>query len=435
VRKRAREVVQSGQNPVIRLGFSADRGKGSTGVKIAYVLNTYPQPSQSFIRREIQALERRGITVVRLAMRATDQALVDPGDQAEAAQCHYVLAAGAARLVLALLVCGLRAPLSGWRAFLLAMRLGRAQSKRLRHLIYLLEAAYVTRVTARVGCAHLHAHFGTNATTVALLANALGAPGYSFTTHGPEEFDAPHALSLGEKVDRARFAVAISSFGRSQLSRWAAYGAWPRIKVVHCGIEPARFSAPAPVPEGPLRLVAIGRFVEQKGLMVLIQALALAVRAVPDIHVSLVGDGEMRADLETAIKAHGLYENVTLTGWLSEAGVRTALVESHALVLPSFAEGLPMVVMEAMASGRPVLATYVAGTPELVVPDETGWMVPAGDAQALADLMVEVAALPRTQFEEMGQKARSRVLERHDIDREAEKLAQHFADAIAENAE
>ena len=185
------------------------------------------------------------------------------------------------------------------------------------------------------------------------------------------------------------------------------------------------------MPQGPLRLVAIGRFVEQKGLMVLIHALADAVRDVPDIHVTLVGDGEMRADLEAAIAAHGLSENVTLTGWLSEAGVRDELANAHALVIPSFAEGLPMVVMEAMASGRPVLATYVAGTPELVVPEETGWMVPAGDVQALADLMVRVAAVPQARLTQTGQQARERVLERHDIDQEAEKLAGHFAEAIA----
>lgn len=146
---------------------------------------------------------------------------------------------------------------------------GRSQVGRLRHLIYLAEAAYVADRVEGERIDHLHAHFGTNSTTVALLAAMLadvsGGLGYSFTTHGPEEFDAPQVLSLGAKVDTADFAVAISSFGRSQLSRWAAFGSWARLKVVHCGIEPSRFSEPQPLPEGPLRLAAIGRFVEQKG--------------------------------------------------------------------------------------------------------------------------------------------------------------------------
>jgi len=399
-------------------------------VKIAYVLNTYPQPSQSFIRREIQALERQGIEVLRLPMRPSSQALADAGDRAEAERCHYVLQAGAARLLWAFVARVPRAPRRCWQALRLALQMGRANGARLRGLVYLLEAARVCQITERQGCGHMHAHFGTNAAAVALLAQALGGAGYSFTTHGPEEFDAPHSLSLGVKVDRARFAVAISSFGRSQLSRWASFGAWGRIKVVHCGIEPDRFAEPAPLPEGGLRLVAIGRFVEQKGQMILIHALADAVRDVADLHLTLVGDGEMRAELEAEISRLGLQAHVTLTGWLSEEGVRAELAAAHALVMPSFAEGLPMVVMEAMASGRPVLATYVAGTPELVVPEETGWLVPAGDVAGLANALIRLAATPRDRLARIGKQARERVLERHDIDREAAKLAAHFAAAL-----
>ncbi|MDE4131497.1 glycosyltransferase [Phaeobacter sp. QD34_3] len=396
-------------------------------MKVAYVLNTYPQPSHSFIRREVQALERQGIKVLRLAMRASEAPLVDAGDQAEAASTHYVLRAGALSLMLALLMSALQAPGRFFDALRLALRLGHASSVgRLRHLIYFGEAAYVARRCRAGGVDHMHAHFGTNATAVALLAHELSGIPFSFTTHGPEEFDAPHALSLGEKVNRAAFAVAISSFGKSQLSRWAEFGAWDKIKVVHCGIEPARFADPAPLPEGGLRLVAIGRFVEQKGQMVLIRAMARIVAALPDVHLTLIGDGEMRADLEAEIRRAGLQNHVTLTGWLDEAGVRAELAASHLLVMPSFAEGLPMVVMEAMAAARPVLATYVAGTPELVLQEETGWMVPAGDAEALAAAVAEIAKLPHERLSEMGRLGRLRVLERHDSDREASKLAALF---------
>ncbi|MCG7628921.1 glycosyltransferase family 4 protein [Epibacterium sp. MM17-32] len=403
-------------------------------MKIAYVLNTYPQPSQSFIRREIHALERRGIEVVRLPMRPGTQELTDPGDRAEAERCHYVLRFGAARLLWAFLAYVPRAPQRCWRAVRLALRLGHISGARGRALIYLLEAAMVRRICDRQRCTHIHAHFGTNATTVSMLAHALGGPGYSFTTHGPEEFDAPHGLALGQKVDRARFAVAISSFGRSQLSRWASFGAWSRIKVVHCGIEPDRFAAPKPLPEGPVRLICIGRFVEQKGQLLLVQALARAVRQVPDLHLALVGDGEMRGALEAEIARLDLSAHVTLTGWLTEAEVRAQLEAVHALVMPSFAEGLPMVIMEAMASARPVLATYVAGTPELVQPGETGWLVPAGDVDALAQALVDLANTPHSGLERLGRAARERVLQRHDIDHEAGKLAAHFAEAIKADA-
>lgn len=404
-------------------------------MKIAYILNTYPQPSHSFIRREVQALERHGVEIERIAMRPADVPLVDPGDVGEQGRTDYVLAKGGARLVTGLVRRMWRSPRRFRSALAKAWEMGaRSQVGRLRHLIYLAEAAYVADRVEGEGIDHLHAHFGTNSTTVALLAAMLadvpGGLGYSFTTHGPEEFDAPQVLSLGAKVDTADFAVAISSFGRSQLSRWAAFGSWARLKVVHCGIEPSRFSEPQPLPEGPLRLAAIGRFVEQKGQMVLIHALAKLVETHPDLHLSLIGDGEMRQDLEAAIARYDLSRHVTLTGWLSEADVRAELAKAHALVMPSFAEGLPMVVMEAMAAARPVVATYIAGTPELVVPGQTGWLVPAGDPDVLAEAISDLAATPAETLSRMGQAGRTRVLQRHDSEIEAGKLAHHFEEAI-----
>lgn len=399
-------------------------------VKIAYVLNTYPQPSHSFIRREIQALERQGLDVARLAMRASDAPLVDDGDKAEAQKTEYVLAKGGKALAGALLREVLKPGFR--RAFTQAILMGRRSSAGvLRHLIYLGEAAWIKQRCAKDGIEHIHAHFGTNSTAVAMLTHLLGGPKYSFTAHGPEEFDAPRALSLGAKVDASAFTVAISSFGRSQLSRWADFASWSRIKVVHCGIEPAKFAHPEPMPGGGLRLAAIGRFVEQKGQMGLVQSLAKVVPAHPETQLYLIGDGEMRGDLEAAIAEHGLQRNVTLTGWLDEAGVREQLAAAHALVMPSFAEGLPMVVMEAMAAARPVVATYIAGTPELVVPGKTGWLVPAGDVDALADAILDLAQTPKDVRDEMGQTGRKRVLDRHDSDTEAAKLAAHIRDCAS----
>jgi glycosyltransferase involved in cell wall biosynthesis len=170
-------------------------------------------------------------------------------------------------------------------------------------------------------------------------------------------------------------------------------------------------------------MVAIGRLVEQKGQLALIKAMALAQS---NLHLTLIGDGEMRGRIEAEIAKHGLQDRVALTGWVDEARVNAELGSAHVLVMPSFAEGLPMVVMEAMAAARPVIATYIAGTPELVQDGKHGWLVPAGDKEALADALDQFAATPLTKLTKMGMAARTRVLERHDIDIEAAKLAIHM---------
>lgn len=397
-------------------------------MKIAYLVNTYPRGSQTFIRREILAMERLGWQVSRFAMRSDRDTLVDQADIAEDARTEHLLALGARKLVISAFGWMARRPMASLRALRLAMACGRrgaggvaGTGGYLKHLIYWVEAAHLARLCTEQRIPHLHAHFGTNSATVAMLAAEMGGPGYSFTVHGPEEFDAPHALSLGEKVARARFAVAISSFGRSQLCRWTKMDTWPHLHVVHCGIEPWRFAEALPLPQGGPHLVAIGRLTEQKGFGLLIEALALAVTDLPGLHLTLVGDGALRCVLEDDIARRGLGDHVTLTGWLDEARVREALSAAQALVVPSFAEGLPMVIMEAMAAGRPVIATAIAGIPELVTP-QTGWIVPAGDAAALAAAIGSLSTTAPEQLLQMGQAARLRVFDRHDINKEAEKL-------------
>jgi glycosyltransferase involved in cell wall biosynthesis len=401
-------------------------------MKIAYVLNTYPQRSHSFIRRELHALERRGVQVLRLAMRRADQAMSDPLDKAEEARTEHVLAAGPFALIAATLRQFAGAPGPALAALRLALRTGRLSDKGIvRHLIYFAEACYVAARCKAEAVDHTHAHFGTNAATVAMLTHALTGIPFSFTVHGPEEFDSPRSLSLGEKTRRAAFTVAISQFGRSQLCRWADPKVWKDIHVVHCGIEPAAFRDPPPLPGGPPRLVCIGRFAEQKGHLILVEAMAALRQSVPDLHLTLVGDGEMRAQIEDAIRAHGLQAAVSITGWVGEDRIRAELAAAHALVAPSFAEGLPMVVMEAMAAARPVIATYVAGNPELVQPGQTGWLVPAGDVAALAAGIHAMAETPTGDLRAMGLKGRDRVLQRHDIDAEAGRLIDLFTASVA----
>ena len=164
----------------------------------------------------------------------------------------------------------------------------------------------------------------------------------------------------------------------------------------------------------------------------MIDAVADAVAEGADVTLTLVGDGPMRSEIEARIAERGLSARVTVAGWLAEAGVRSEIARAHALVMPSFAEGLPMVIMEAMATGRAVVATYVAGIPELVRPGESGWLIPAGDVAAMRDAIRALAKTPPKVLARMGRAGRASVLERHDVDREAARLAQLFAKALHE---
>jgi len=397
-------------------------------VKIGYILNTYPAPSHSFIRREIRALERRGVAVQRFAMRPFDGALPDPTDREEAAATDHVLSHGFGAMLWAVFLVGLRAPLRIYRALGLALLAARkSEAGLVKHLIYFFEAAYVARRVVELNVDRLHAHFGTNAATVAMLVAEMTGKPFSFTVHGPEEFDKPAAIALPMKIRRADFVVAISSYGRSQLCRQVEYRHWARIKVVHCGVEPGHYDTARPLSSTrPVTLVNVGRFSEQKGQMLLIEAMAEVQRRGVEVRLELVGDGELRRTLERAIAQAGLGHCVTLTGWLDEAGVRRAIEAAHALVLPSFAEGLPMVVMEALVAARPVIATWVAGIPELMQDQRTGWLVPPGDALALAEAITDLATSTDEKLRRMGTTGRARVLMRHNIDVEAGKLAALF---------
>lgn len=407
---------------------SGDASQGAGALKsIGYLINQYPMASQTFIRREIAAIEATGVPVKRYVVRGGDAELVDPDDRAEAARTRKILGLGLVRVLLALPVAALGRPARFFRALGSAWKLGAASGRgRLRHLVYLAEACVLRGWLERDGISHLHAHFGTNSTAVAMLCRHLGGPPYSFTAHGPEEFDGPVSLSLGEKVRHAAFAVAISSFGRSQLWRWADFADWGKVRVVRCGVDPSFLDAPPGPPSAAPRLINIGRLVEQKGQLILVEAAALLLARGVDFEVVLIGGGPLRESLEARIRELGLGDRVRLAGWMSGEQIRRQLLDSRGLVLPSFGEGLPVVIMESLALRRPVISTYVAGIPELVRPGETGWLVPAGDVEALAGAMAAMLGTPIDQLERMGQAGAEAVARDHDVRIEARKLLGHI---------
>ena len=394
-------------------------------MKVAYLINQYPAVSHSFIRREINALEEQEIQVYRFSIRSPAE-LVDRADLLELEKTRFVLGVGVVGLLLALLRTFITKPKRFLDTALLAIKIGWCKDRGiLIHLAYLAEACVLLGWIEDADIDHIHAHFAFNPTTVAMLCHVLGDIPYSFTVHGPESIDRAVILSLEEKIKRASFVVAISDYCRSQLYRWCDRTYWSKIHIVHCALDKPFFERQiSPVPQTN-QLVCVGRLNEQKGHLILLEAAhQLALQRI-DFKLVLVGDGELRSQIENLITQYNLQDRITITGWANNEQVRQHLIDSRAMLLASFAEGLPVVIMEALALGRPVVSTYIAGIPELVEPD-CGWLVPSGSVEELVQAMRQVLELPIDTLSQMGQVGAKKVALQHDVAIEARKLAALF---------
>ena len=395
-------------------------------MKIAYLVNQYPKTSHSFIRREIAALEAAGIPVERYSIRP-QMDLVDRADRVEIDKTKAVLGIGMTRLILSALSVAVTRPGKFLTALGLTLKISwGADSSVLHHLAYLMEACVLLLWLEKQKITHVHAHFGTNSTTVVMLCRVLGGPAYSFTVHGPEEFDRAKTISLEQKINNAAFVVAISSFGKSQLFRWCNRQQWSKIHIVHCGVDQEFLNQPPTNISSTPRLVCVGRLCEQKGQLLLMEAAKLLSAKGKQFKLILVGDGELRGEIEGAIAENNLQNCVEITGWADTQKVRQEILASRAMVLPSFAEGLPVVLMESLALGRPAISTYVAGIPELIQEGVSGWLVPAGSVEALADAMETALEMPVEQLEKMGKAGAKKVQEQHNAATEALQLANLF---------
>lgn len=395
-------------------------------MKIAYLVNQYPKISHSFIRREIAGLEAAGIPVERYSIRP-QMDLVDRADRVEIDKTKAVLGIGMLRSILCVIKVAITNPAKFLTALGLTLKTSwGADRSVLHHLAYLIEACVLLLWFEKQKITHVHAHFGTNSTTVAMLCQALGGPAYSFTVHGPEEFDRAKTISLEQKINKAAFVVAVSSFGKSQLFRWCNRQHWPKIHVVHCGVDEEFLNQPPiNIPSTP-RLVCVGRLCEQKGQLLLIEAAKLLAATGTEFKLILVGDGELREEIETAIAENNLQNFVEITGWADTNKVRQEILASRAMVLPSFAEGLPVVLMESLALGRPAISTYVAGIPELIEEETSGWLVPAGSVEALSKAMQIALETPIEQLEQMGIAGAKKVQQQHNAATGAVHLANLF---------
>ncbi len=393
--------------------------------RVAYLAAEYPAVSHTFILREVEALRRLGLDVRTCSVRTTAAEHHEGAAEKQAGQdTFYILkAARDPRTLLAAQGAALRAPGRYFAALWQALSM-RAPGLRalLYQIIYFVEATVLAAHLRRIGATHLHNHFANASATVAMLAARIAGIPFSYTLHGPSDLMDPARWRLDLKTEAAQFVACISYFARSQAMLASDPVHWDKLRVIHCGVEPARY-APAPSTDTHTDLVFVGRLAAVKGVRILLGALRAALPEHPNLRLTLVGDGPDRAAL--AVEAQDLGEAVQFLGYQTQEAVAEILARADMMVLPSFAEGVPVVLMEAMASQVPVIATQVAGVSELVEHDKSGLIVPPGDQAALTRAILSLAQDPARRAR-MGKAGRRRVGAAFDIDGEAQRLAALF---------
>ena len=393
---------------------------------VAYLTGEYPRATDTFIQREVMALRRHGLPVKTCSIRKTGtEHLVGEEQRNEARQTFYVLQA--AKNPLRLLGSHLRVLIRSPKTYFAGLKLAWQSTPPglkalLYQLFYFTEAVVLADHLHKQGVVHLHNHIATASCSVAMLASRVSGIPYSFTLHGPDIFFEPHRWRLDLKIRHARFVACISDFCRSQAMAFSGTEDWPKLHIVHCGVEPERYdSRPERSGQTP-HLVFVGRLAAVKGLPVLFDALPQVLQEYPDLQVTLIGDGPERASLKT-MAAH--LPSVHFAGYRSQTEVAEILQQADMLVLPSFAEGVPVVLMEAMAARLPVVTTQVAGIPELVENHISGELVPPGDPDALAQAITGLLA-DKPRRDEMGKAGRAKVIAGYSATSEAAWLARLF---------
>jgi colanic acid/amylovoran biosynthesis glycosyltransferase len=362
-------------------------------MRIAYLVSEYPAASHTFIRREVEELRARGIDVQTFSVRrppAREQK--SERDRKAAESTFYLLPAKPIRLAFSHAWAVINHPTSYCRVLILALR---HRAPGMRALIWAFlhfgESIMLARELSRARIDHVHNHFANAGANIGLIATRFLNLPWSFTLHGVSETDYPAGLLLAAKIEAARFVACVSYFGRAQAMRAASPEQWHKLFIARCGLPSSAFaSRRIEAADGPPRLVCVGRLSPEKGQLGLLEALAIMFHRNIAVQLIMVGDGPERGRIERRIQELGLAEHVVLKGQLSEEDTLLEITRAQVLVLPSFMEGLPVVLMEAMAIGVPVVATRVAGIPELVADEEQGLLFRPGDWVDLAEKISRV---------------------------------------------
>ena len=400
--------------------------------RIAYLISQYPTLSMIFIIREVVTLIERGFEVEVASINEPDRpdAEMTEVERTESARTYYIKSQGSVAAVRAHVATLIDNPSGYRRGVTTALRFGRFDLRGLVYAFaYLTEALLVGRWMDDNDLDHVHSHLGSQPSTVAVLVAAVFGHGFSMTVHGPDEFYDAERQHLREKVEAADFVVCISDFARSQLAKLSDHEHWHKLVVARLGVDTDQFAPRPPPADDGFEVICVGRLTPAKGQHVLLDALRRLLDDGRDVRLRLVGDGVDRASLEAHAAALDLGDHVVFEGAVNQDHIRALYRQASAFCIPSFAEGIPVVLMEAMAMEIPCVTTRITGIPELITDGVDGLLVPASNVDALADALARLIDDPQA-ARTMGRRGRETVCARYDLDVNVGHLAEIFASRL-----
>lgn len=400
----------------------------SEKIRMAYFLSRYPAVSHTFFLKEILGLRRMGFEIDAASVNPPDRPMsaLPPREAEEAHNTYYLKRTSVWKAFLVIVTVTLVNPLVAFRGFRAGLRLGRWDIiRKIYALFYMVEAFLLGRWMRQRRLTHMHVHFGGSVATVAMVAAETWGLDYSLTIHGPEEFYEVDDTYLPRKIEQAKFIFCISDFCRSQLMKYCDPGHWDKMHVIRLGVDPEEFTPVLRAEDPTLQIVCVGRLVPAKGQHILLRAFSRLHANGHAVHLTFVGDGPDYPSLKKEVAEKGLGANVTFRGALNHDQTRQQLAEADIFALASFAEGVPVALMEAMAMGIPCVSTCIAGIPELIRDNKDGLLVPASSVECLSSA-IESLVVDRELRQSLGAAGRARVIERYNLPVNLEVLASTF---------
>jgi colanic acid/amylovoran biosynthesis glycosyltransferase len=403
------------------------------GRSLAYLTSQYPMLSMTFVLREVRQLRRMGFRIDTASINAPDRPLAKlTAEEAEEAGLTYYLKTHGVKGAISAHLKTFFTRFSGYsRGLRLGLSLGKLDTKRLLfNLMYFTEALMVGVWMQRVRQRHLHVHLGSQAATVGLYVRHIFGFGFSITVHGPDEFYDAQGQYLEQKVAAADFICCISSYARSQLMKFSPYTEWSKLVVSRLGVDPALWvPRPAKPASDFFEILCVGRLTQAKGQHVLIDAVDQLASQGRRVRLRLVGDGPDAPSLRERARRLWNPNIVVFEGAVNQDNIRALYEAADIFCLPSLAEGIPVVLMEAMAMEIPCVTTHITGIPELIRSGTEGLLVAPSDLEGLVNAL-ETLMDDEVLRERVAISGRARILKDYDLGRNVEQLAAIFADRV-----